>query len=132
MNQKSSANGYAALITSIILCAALLVVTVAVGCTAFYLRQNLMENEFKAEGRYLSESCLAAALLDLAELADTSTAKTVSVGKGFCRIFSVAGDTPVAGQTTIKTGATVGKTVSNYQAVVDSVSLQIVAWQELP
>jgi len=131
MIHRSTKNqeGFIALMSVIIIMAVLLVIGASISFTSFSSRFNVSDSEFKKRSSNLAEACVDAELLKLAQGTTYANGATVAVGSDSCTVFSVA---TAAGQTTIKTKAIFQQSVTNVQAVVNSTSLHLHSWQELP
>lgn len=125
-------SGFIALMSTIIISAVLLIITVSLNLTGFLGRFNIFDSELKEVSLNLAEACGDTALLNLANA--VTYLGDVSVGSDKCTIVSVQGDTPSAGKTTVKTTAMPAnsRVVTNIEIVIDSISLEVITWKEVP
>lgn len=122
-------SGFVALISAIIICAVLVIISVSISATSFFSRFNVSDAEYKKRGSNLAEACVDEALLKLAQDPSYTGGETINVGSDSCKIFSVSAS---ATQYTVKTKAVFQQAVTNIQVVVDSSSFSLISWQELP
>lgn len=89
MKQES---GFIALISSILISAALLAIVVSAGAAGFTARIGAARNEYKKISFSLAESCVQSALVRIAQnyaYVPPEVGETVSVGADTCSIVSV-------------------------------------------
>jgi hypothetical protein len=105
--------GFAALISVIIIAAVLMAVTFSLSANAFFLRFNVLDAESKKISLALAESCLQTAMLDLAK-GSLTVPQIVNVGSLTCKICDKSGANPI----TLKTRAVYGNSFSNLTVVL--------------
>lgn len=130
LRQLNSNGGFIALISSIIISVLLLTIVVALNLTGFLGRFNILDSELKERSLSLAEGCVDIALLNLARNPNYTGGATVNVGDDSCNIQAIQDDTPMMGETTIKTKSVFRKAVTNLEIVADSGNLSIVSWKE--
>ncbi|MEK7212540.1 MAG: hypothetical protein AAB686_02595 [Patescibacteria group bacterium] len=124
--KSNGSKGYIALVSSLLISAAILVLVTTVGLTSFFTRSSLSDASLKTQSRALAEACVQKALLSIAENPGYAGNETVPVGGESCRIISV-----VASGTdkVISTTANFRNSVTNFK--VESAPTAIVSWEEL-
>src|SRR3989338_5224128 len=136
-NHKS---GFVALITVIVIVLILMVVAIALNRTGFLTRGEILDSEYKDRSSALAEACADAALLKLAQNSSyAGNEANISVGSDKCNIGAIQSDMPTPGQKTINVNAvfpastiTNQNAVTNLQIVVNSVTLSVIFWNEVP
>jgi hypothetical protein len=127
-NFQKKEEGFIALISAIIISLLLLTIVVALNLTGFLGRFNILDSEYKERSVSLAEACVDTALLNLAN--NLNYTGPVNIGVDTCNILTVQANTPVAGQTTVKTKAIFQKATTNLEIVVNSSDLSVVSWKE--
>ena len=122
--------GYIALISALVISAALIVISVSAATASYFSRFNVLDIESKTQSRELAEGCAQTALLSLAQ--GINSLQNVNVDNLSCSIVSIVADQPGTGQLTIKTSATYSQAVTNLQTVINSDDLSLVSQEEVP
>lgn len=127
-----SSSGYIALISVIIICAVLLIITFTVSFSGFFARYNIFDSENKKISVGLAEACVDTAILEIAKGNDVPAGTTVTVGDStkVCKICEVTG----AAQKIIKAKAIYGKAYTNLTVAVtpNASDVTIDSWEEVP
>lgn len=128
--QKS---GFIALITSLILSLALVLVSVTASSLSFSGRMSALGREWKKESFYAAKSCLNLALLRVSEnpLYKPSADFVQIEGEVSCTIVSISVDTPSVGHLSISTTGTASKSYTHILAV-ENESNKSVSFEEVP
>jgi hypothetical protein len=102
LNKSSSQSGFVALLSTIIIGAILLVLTIEVGQAGFYTRFMVLGIEWKEQSRVVAQNCgeqaLARALTDTA----WSGGSTSTLSQGICHIYPIQKNYPSSGFLTIR------------------------------
>ena len=123
---RSTAEGFIALISAIIISAILLLVATTGSLSGFYSRFNILDAELKERSVALAEACADHALLRLANDITYTGNETVVVGAQSCTIGTVSGSS----QKTFKTQGIFKNFYTNLQITVDVTTLAVISWQE--
>jgi|SRR3989344_3599404 len=123
---KQRNEGFAALITAIVLSLVLIIVTVTLNRSGFFARSAILEAEYKEMSSALAEACVDIAMLRIATTPGYSvTNDPIAIGDETCTIDSVAGDN-------IQTSADVNGSVTRFEVIVDlSDDLAVISWNEI-
>ncbi len=128
---RSSAEGFIALISVIIICAVLLLVVIGSSLSSFNSRFNLLDSELKQRSAAAADACANYALLQLAQdqtYAGGGAWDTLVLNQlDKCRVGPVGGTT----QKSFKIQATSSNAVTNLAVTVDASDLSTVSWQEV-
>jgi hypothetical protein len=120
--------GFIALLSVILISAALLLVVTSSSIATYYLRANMLDEEFKEKGSWFAKACVEETKLKL--LRDSSFAgdATTTIADGFCYI------SPISTQDTQKqfTVRSIYKnTYTNFAVVLDSRDASVVSITEV-
>lgn len=128
MKRRKDNRGFVALISVIIISAALLIVAASTGLVSFYSRFNMLDAELKERSNAAADACADEAIVQLAQNTDPSGV-TISLNSiDQCRIGMVSGGT----QKVFEVQATSSKTaVTNLRVAVDGSDFSVVSWQEI-
>lgn len=129
---QRSGRGFIALMSVIILTVTLLLAVVALGSRGIMGRLALLDFDRKTVSQSLAESCVAVAQIYVANDANYS-ASGVTVPVGYqhtCTLILVSPNTPVSGQSTIKTSGIVRGATTYLKVVVNSSTLATISWLE--
>lgn len=120
INNHTPDSGYVALLSTIIISAILLVMTIEAGQSGFYTRFMVLGSEAKEQSRLLATSCSAQALgMVLADMEWTGAATTTEVTAGSCYVFPVQKNYPASNQMTLRVQSVVRNSVTNLVLVYD-------------
>ncbi|OHA45977.1 MAG: hypothetical protein A3A80_00250 [Candidatus Terrybacteria bacterium RIFCSPLOWO2_01_FULL_44_24] len=131
----TSNGGFVALMTVIVISVILLTVAIGLNQAGFLTRSQILDAEYKERSSALAEACVDTALLRFAEdsgYTGPETINNIGSNTGTCQIRPVKKDFPVSGQTTIETQAFYNEAVTDLSIVIDTVSLTILSWLEVP
>ena len=123
-------HGFIALTSAIVISFLLLAITVSLGFSSFFGRFDILDSESKERSTALAEACVDQAILDSASGTYYSTDNIVNVGSDTCTIKLSQLDSPIVGQTIVKTQAKLNKSYTNLKVIVDSSSFDIISWEE--
>jgi hypothetical protein len=149
----STESGYIALLSTIIIGAVLLVITIEVGQSGWYTRFMVLGTEAKMQSRELAQSCgrlaVARVLVDTEWIGNTTTTNAL----GTCYVFPLQKNNPSAGLMTVQVQSvvqgSVTRLISEYDMKEASLSstplsvpstapstfpdleLQLVTWKEI-
>ena len=112
-------SGFAALMSTIIISATLLLIAVSLSNVSFYGRSNILDSELKERSFALAEGCVDAAILNLLQSVDY--AGDVAIGSDKCTIQSVSG----SNEKTITTYADYRNYITKLEVKVDSDMMSI-------
>lgn len=129
MIHNSPNNGFIALISAIIISAVLMIVTITLSYSSFFVRYNLLDSEYKERSSALAEGCVDAALLKLANDFNYLGNETITIGGEPC---TIRGLQPSGSNKIIETHAGFQNANTNLSVVVDPSTLGVVSWQEVP
>lgn len=123
--------GFAALITAIILSSVLIMATVTLSRSGFFVRSAILESEYKEASSALAEACADIAMLKL--VADFLYAgdETMNIKGGSCVIKPVQKNMPSFGQHTLETTATFHDSITNMKIVVSGTDFSVISWIEI-
>jgi hypothetical protein len=130
---KKQPKGFIALMSVIIIMAILMLIVASTSLTGFFSRFNILDSELKERSSAIASACVDEALLQLAN--DSSwggNATTTLPGGEQCYVGLVQNNVPAAGQKTLKTRAFYSNFYTNLKVTIDSASLSVLSWQELP
>lgn len=110
--------GFIALISAIVVSFVLLITVVTLGMRGITGRLYLLEIENKRSSQALAESCVSVATVKVfSDPLYVATNVPVQVGTNSCTILSVAPNTPVSGQSTVRVSG-IYKKATTYLTVV--------------
>src|SRR5437868_2087955 len=89
--------GFIALMSVIIICVILVLITTTLSFTGFYGRYNILESELKERSSAATEGCIDAGLLIIANNTVHTATTTVILGPDQCQVGPLAGPVPYAG-----------------------------------
>jgi len=117
------------LISAVIVSAVLLVVIIGANLTGFYTRYALLDAEFKSRSVAAANACAGEALLRLAQDAGYSGGLVLSLNSfDSCRVGTISGST----QKTFRVQATSSRAVTNLSVTVNSDTLSLLSYSEVP
>ena len=130
---ENGQQGFIALISILILSAVLLATTLSLAQFGIANRFFILNLEQKVSSKKLAEACVQIARIKAYNdpTYKVGTPVSVSIAGGTCSIYSVTANTPVSGQSNIKTTAQDGETISNLCVVVDNTNGDFISWKEL-
>lgn len=122
--------GFIALVSVILISFMLVVFAASVGMSGYYARANQLNSEVKEQSIASARACVEKAIVDIA--ASHPTTGTVTFGGGVysCTINAITADSPVSGQTTIKSQGVYQRSYTNLVVVVDSDTQDVISWRE--
>ena len=123
---ENSEKGFVALMSAIIISAVLLFIGTTLSLSGFSNRFNILDSEMKEMSSSLADACFDTAILNLAK--NVTFTGDVNVGPNKCTIQSVTGGSTK----TIVIQAKYKNYFTNLTVKVDSTTLAVVDWQELP
>ena len=125
-------NGFIALISAIIISAALLSAISALSFTSYFIRFDILEAEYKDQSAGLAEACVETALLKLAnDNAYSTTNEEIPVGVHKCTIVLID---PSVSPIEIRTSADVNNFYTNYlvkSIIAADGTPTIASWEEV-
>ncbi len=121
-------SGYIAIVSSLLLTAIILTVTFTAASNVFFSRAGTTTLKDKRGAKFLAESCLEVALLNLADDRGYSGNETVAVNNLNCRIGSI---TLVGSNRVIQASASTTVSFANLKLTVASSSLQKISLEEV-
>jgi Tfp pilus assembly protein PilE len=121
--------GYAALMSVILISGILLLVVTVASYRGYFGRSSVLFFELKERSAALAETCIDQAIAELARSNEYFGNETVRIGAHVCTIgiISRSGTT-----TTILSRASFGDAFTNLRVFVDSGTLVVVSWEEIP
>ncbi len=128
-NRQGRPSGFVALLSAVIISAALLVLAISGNLAGFYHRFNVLDREEKAESFALAEACASVALLQLGENPDWAGNATSTVGSDECYIGPVSHSGTEA---LFETRGVYHHAYTTLQITFDTQTLSVVAWKEVP
>ena len=121
-------NGFAALISAIIISAALISVVASLSLGGFFARFNMLGTEFKSKSLALAEACVEIARLRIAVSPGYAGMETATLGSDTCFIRPIQS---LGSEKIIEAQAIVDDRYSNVRAYADSNTLDITSWEEI-
>lgn len=121
--------GFIALLSVILISSTLLVLTASASLGGFYLRQNLLDAEFKERGVWLAKACVEEARLKLARDLYFSGNTEMNIGEDSCTIGATS---DAEGQKLFKTRAIYKNTYTVFDVSIDTGDFSIVSLEEVP
>ncbi len=119
-NYTNKEAGYVALLSTIIIGAILLVLTIEAGQSGFYTRFMVLGNEAKEQSRVLAIGCSAQAIgLVMSDITWTGNATTTDSAAGSCYVLPLQKNYPLSDQMTIRIQSTVRGSVTNLVLIYD-------------
>ncbi|MDO8529912.1 MAG: hypothetical protein Q7S10_00655 [bacterium] len=118
--------------SAVVISVLLLAITLSLGFSGFFTRFNILDSEFKERSAALAEGCVDVAMVEAAKEIYSSN-KTILVGTittDDCTIVSSVKDSPIAGQTTIKTQGDTNKAYTNLKVIINNANFSIISWEE--
>jgi hypothetical protein len=113
LNKRSYQSGFVALLSTIIISAVLLVLTIEVGQAGFYTRFMVLGIEWKEQSRVAAQSCgeqaLARVLTDTAWMGGSTT----TLSQGVCHTYPIQKNYPSPGLLTIRVSGEVEQRFTN-------------------
>ncbi|MCR4322601.1 MAG: hypothetical protein NUV61_00745, partial [Candidatus Azambacteria bacterium] len=106
-----------------------LALTASASLGGFYLRQNILDTEFKEKGAWLAKACIEEARLRLAHDLLFAGDVEVLVGEDMCTIGPV---TDAEGQKIFKTRAVYKNSYTIFEVSIDTGDFAIVSRTEVP
>jgi len=126
----SMESGYIALTSAIIISVVLLSITLSLGFSSFFGRFDIADSESKEMSVAYAEGCVDQAILDLSYGTYYSSVDINSDGTNDCTIKPSELDSPISGETTIKTQSFVNKAYTNLKVIIDSNDYSVKSWVE--
>jgi len=123
----SKRSGYVAIVSALVLTAVVGAVVFVSTANVFFGRQNTGIFKAKKNTRYLAESCLEHARLQLADNSAYAGGENITVGSSTCAVVSI---TASGTQKVIRGQGTSTDSATNLELLVDGVSLTRVSLEE--
>jgi len=123
--------GFIALMSAIIMSVILLLLMVNLSFTGFYNRFNILYSELKEKSSALAEACADTVLLKLASdsMYIGGGAPVVVSGSDTCTIDATSPTTPTR---TFTLHAIYNNSYTNLQIIVNTTTLAVTRWEEIP
>lgn len=128
VNSSEDSEGYIAVVSSLILTAIIITVVLVSASSVFFGRAGTFIFKDKKSTRFLAESCLEVALLNLADDKGYSGNETITVGSSSCKIGPI---TLAAENRIVNSSASSTLSATNLQLTVVSTTLAKVSLEEL-
>lgn len=122
---NKKANGYIALMATIIIGAVLLVMTVEMSQTGWSTRFLILGTEAKAESLALAHSCADLAVAKIMTNPTYLGNSTTTLVSGYCYIFPLLIDTPSPNLLTVKVRGVVRQAVTNLEQQYDMADIYL-------
>ena len=131
-----SNTGFIALISAVVISVILLLIATNLSLTSYYGRSSILDSELKKRSSALAEACADTAILKLINSKDyalVAADHNISVGTGYCDIFSLSPIPPRSGNITIVTKANFNNIYfTTLKIVVDSNNdMSVFSWEEI-
>jgi hypothetical protein len=131
--QTAEQTGYIALVSTIIISAVLLIMTIEAGQSGWYTRLMVLGTEAKVQSRILAEGCSQQALAQIVSdgtwLGDATTSHQI----GTCYVFPIQKNYPNSENVTLRIQATVRNSMTNIVTVYNMHDIhQNVSAKDLP
>lgn len=126
---KNQQAGFVLLISTIIIAAVLTAVIFSVSFRGFYTRFNLFDSESKERSLALAEACGQIAVLKRIQSSSYTGNETLPVGTGSCQVLTIDS---TGSDIIIRTKAEIDDAVSNIQINLNSTTLAVIRWREVP
>ncbi len=121
--------GFVALVTAVFISASLLIVVTTLSLSGFYSRYNVLDSEFKEQSLALADGCADIALVNIAINSAYLGNATSTIGGSECYVGSVS----MSGSNKIfRTRGIYKNTYTNLEVTVNSSTLAVVSWKEIP
>ena len=121
--------GFIALMSAIIISAALMVAALGGSLVGFYQRDTVLDAELKEHSAALADACANEALLQLASNPNWPGTITLPVGDDACAVGPVSLS---AGQALFQARGVYRHSYTNLQITFDTQNLIVISWQEVP
>ncbi|MEK7546796.1 MAG: hypothetical protein AAB536_01300 [Patescibacteria group bacterium] len=108
----------------------LFVIVLVISMGSFLARLNISTGSFKEMSYSLARACVQKTFFNLAQNPSYSGNETIAVASDTCRIISVVASGTA--QKVISTQAQIQSSFTNLRVAVNSSTLSIVSWEELP
>ena len=119
-NYTNKESGYVALLSTIIIGAILLVITIEAGQSGFYTRFIVLGSEAKEQSRVLAKGCSEQALgLVMADMSWVGGATTTDTVAGSCYVFPLQKNYPTSAQMTMRVQSVARGSVTNLVFIYD-------------
>ncbi|MDP1689247.1 MAG: hypothetical protein Q8L47_03930 [bacterium] len=126
---KKRNEGFIALMSSVIIAAVILVFTVTLSYSSFFVRFNLLDSEFKDRSVALAEGCVDSALLNYAINSSYSGNEFLNIGSDSCFVRPIYES---GSNINIETQAIFQNSYTNLKVTINKISLAVVSWSEVP
>jgi len=126
--KKSEEQGFAAIVSVVIISVLLIALTFTLSTTGFFVRFNVLDQEFKAKSLALAEGCANRALVKLAVDSAYSGNEDFKIGDDVCHIGQISNN----GNYIFKTQGIAQKAYSNISVMAKPSDLSIISFSETP
>ncbi len=126
---QNSRDGFIALISAVIISAIILIFTVTLSYSSFFVRYSLLDSEYKDRSMALADGCIDYSLLKYANDSSYLGNENLAIGSDSCfiRPIQVSGNNFI-----IQAQAVFQNSHTNLQVTFDKSSLVLISWTEIP
>jgi len=121
--------GFIALISAILISAALLLIASSLSFTSYYGRFNILDMELKLRSAALAEACADQSLLELTNNPAYTGNATTTVSSDLCYISQI---TSFGTQRTFKARSMYKKYYTIYKITFETNGSRVLSWEEIP
>lgn len=126
--KTKNSSGYVALLSALIISAALALIIITLGLVSYLDRANIAATHYKEKSRALAEACVNVALLKLVANSSYAGNETITVASDTCKIVSVV---PAGANAVISAQAQFQNDYTDYRVTAATGTASIVGWEEL-
>lgn len=128
-NLKNKNGGFVALISTILICASILIVLTTLSVSEFYGRYDILESELKEKSVGLAEACGDMAILKIINESTYTGNETMNISGDSCTIGTIS----TSGNIKSFTVSSLYKNYNTYFKIkVDKTTFEILSWEESP
>ncbi len=128
-NLKNKNGGFVALISTILICASILIVLTTLSVSEFYGRYDILESELKEKSVGLAEACGDTTILKIINDSTYTGNETMNISGDSCSIGTIS----TSGNIKSFTVSSLYKNYNTYFKIkVDKTTFEILSWEESP
>ena len=128
-NLNNKKGGFVALISTVLICASILIVLTTLSMSEFYGRYSILESELKEKSAGIAEACADIAILKLANNSTYIGNEVVNISGENCTIGNIS----TSGVIKSFTVTSIYKNYNTYIKIkIDSTNFNVLSWEESP
>ncbi len=124
-------NGFIALVSAIIMSAAILIIITALSLNGFYDRGNILDSELKERSLSHAEACIDYGIFLISTNVVHLSTTSMPVGQYQCALGPIPGPTPYSGVKIFYTQASTSNYFTTLKVSVDSGTFETTSYEEI-